>query len=195
MATITRQRVPPAGAHGRVWHCRHGMFARSSLRCAPRGRVVWRLASCSRRPSLFFVVGRHAGRFTRSDRVHLGGRGGDCRCGTACPLALRTFGPRLWGYEDVLPYFSRMKSSWRGAGRYHGDQGPLHVRAIDTTKRSARPASQHLACRPASDRRSQEPHHHHACLPTAVSSSRAIAPSASSTSRPGSCCLVPALPA
>src|SRR5262249_17766711 len=28
----------------------------------------------------------------------------------------------------------RMETSWRGAGKYHGDSGPLHVCAIDTTK-------------------------------------------------------------
>jgi choline dehydrogenase len=39
-----------------------------------------------------------------------------------------------WGYADVLPYFKRMETSWRGAGRYHGGEGPLHVCAIDTTR-------------------------------------------------------------
>lgn len=36
-----------------------------------------------------------------------------------------------WGYEDVLPYFLRSESNWRGASRFHGNQGPLQVRAID----------------------------------------------------------------
>ena len=39
-----------------------------------------------------------------------------------------------WGYADVLPYFKRMETSWRGAGKYHGDRGPLHVCPIDTTR-------------------------------------------------------------
>jgi choline dehydrogenase len=39
-----------------------------------------------------------------------------------------------WGYRDVLPYFRRMESSWRGAGPYHGDAGPLPVVPIDTAR-------------------------------------------------------------
>jgi choline dehydrogenase-like flavoprotein len=32
-----------------------------------------------------------------------------------------------WSFEDVLPYFRRAESSWRGAGRLHGGTGPLCV--------------------------------------------------------------------
>jgi choline dehydrogenase len=32
-----------------------------------------------------------------------------------------------WSYEDVLPYFRRAETSWRGASRYHGADGPLQV--------------------------------------------------------------------
>lgn len=39
-----------------------------------------------------------------------------------------------WSYADVLPYFKRMETSWRGAGPYHGANGPLHVQAIDTSR-------------------------------------------------------------
>ncbi len=39
-----------------------------------------------------------------------------------------------WGYADVLPYFKRMETSWRGSGKYHGGSGPLHVCPIDTTR-------------------------------------------------------------
>jgi choline dehydrogenase len=46
----------------------------------------------------------------------------------------RDLGCEGWGYRDVLPYFRRMESSWRGAGPYHGDSGPLPVTPIDTTK-------------------------------------------------------------
>lgn len=40
-------------------------------------------------------------------------------------------GARGWSYADVLPYFRRMETSWRGAGRYHGDSGPLSVTPVD----------------------------------------------------------------
>jgi choline dehydrogenase len=46
----------------------------------------------------------------------------------------RNLGCEGWGYRDVLPYFRRMESSWRGAGPYHGDSGPLPVTRIDTAK-------------------------------------------------------------
>ena len=39
-----------------------------------------------------------------------------------------------WSYADVLPYFIRAETSWRGAGKYHGDGGPLNVVPIDTRK-------------------------------------------------------------
>jgi choline dehydrogenase len=32
-----------------------------------------------------------------------------------------------WSYADVLPYFKRLESSWRGAGPYHGAEGPIKV--------------------------------------------------------------------
>lgn len=46
----------------------------------------------------------------------------------------RQMGCEGWGYADVLPYFKRMETSWRGAGKYHGGSGPLHVAPIDTRK-------------------------------------------------------------
>lgn len=30
-----------------------------------------------------------------------------------------------WGYRDVLPYFKKLESSWRGTGAYHGSEGPV----------------------------------------------------------------------
>lgn len=36
-----------------------------------------------------------------------------------------------WGYADVLPYFKRMESSWRGEGPYHGGSGPIRITPID----------------------------------------------------------------
>lgn len=32
-----------------------------------------------------------------------------------------------WSYEDVLPYFRRCESNWRGASRFHGGEGPVCV--------------------------------------------------------------------
>ncbi len=46
----------------------------------------------------------------------------------------KALGCEGWGYADVLPYFKRMETSWRGAGKYHGAEGPLHVCAIDTRR-------------------------------------------------------------
>lgn len=39
-----------------------------------------------------------------------------------------------WSYADVLPYFKKMETSWRGEGKYHGGSGPVHVAPIDTTR-------------------------------------------------------------
>ena len=46
----------------------------------------------------------------------------------------RQMGCEGWGYADVLPYFKKMETSWRGPGKYHGGSGPLHVAPIDTRK-------------------------------------------------------------
>ena len=46
----------------------------------------------------------------------------------------RQMGNDGWGYADVLPYFKKMETSWRGASKYHGGSGPLHVAPIDTRK-------------------------------------------------------------
>ncbi|ODP36311.1 GMC family oxidoreductase [Sphingomonas turrisvirgatae] len=42
----------------------------------------------------------------------------------------RQLGAAGWSYADVLPYFRRMESSWRGGDRFHGDQGPLAVTRV-----------------------------------------------------------------
>ena len=39
-----------------------------------------------------------------------------------------------WAYADVLPYFQRSESNWRGEGPWHGGSGPLAVRQVDTTR-------------------------------------------------------------
>jgi choline dehydrogenase len=51
----------------------------------------------------------------------------------------RQMGCTGWGYADVLPYFKRMETSWRGAGAYHGANGPLHVVPVDTKHRLHEP--------------------------------------------------------
>ncbi len=57
----------------------------------------------------------------------------------------RDLGCTGWGYRDVLPYFRRMETSWRGAGPYHGDSGPLPVTAIDTARLLHEPLMQTAA--------------------------------------------------
>ncbi len=39
----------------------------------------------------------------------------------------RDLGLPGWGFADVLPYFKRMETSWRGEGPFHGGSGPLAV--------------------------------------------------------------------
>jgi len=36
-------------------------------------------------------------------------------------------GARGWSHDDVLPYFRKSESNWRGASRHHGDSGPIPV--------------------------------------------------------------------
>ncbi|HEU4623749.1 MAG TPA: GMC family oxidoreductase N-terminal domain-containing protein [Steroidobacteraceae bacterium] len=36
-----------------------------------------------------------------------------------------------WGYRDVLPYFKKLETSWRGADLYHGAEGPVGNVAVD----------------------------------------------------------------
>ncbi|HTU10658.1 MAG TPA: GMC family oxidoreductase N-terminal domain-containing protein [Allosphingosinicella sp.] len=47
----------------------------------------------------------------------------------------RQMGCAGWGYADVLPYFKRMETSWRGEGPFHGGSGPLSVVQNDTRSR------------------------------------------------------------
>ena len=32
-----------------------------------------------------------------------------------------------WSYADVLPYFRKLETSWRGGGHFHGEAGPVGV--------------------------------------------------------------------
>lgn len=41
-------------------------------------------------------------------------------------------GAKGWSYADVLPYFRKSESSWRGDTTYHGAEGPIAVRPIDS---------------------------------------------------------------
>lgn len=36
-----------------------------------------------------------------------------------------------WGYRDVLPYFKKLETSWRGPGLYHGTAGPIPNVLVD----------------------------------------------------------------
>jgi len=36
-----------------------------------------------------------------------------------------------WSYEDVLPYFKQLESHWRGAGPWHGDDGPVGISRME----------------------------------------------------------------
>ncbi len=42
----------------------------------------------------------------------------------------RQLGAVGWSHDDVLPYFRRMETSWRGEGKYHGSGGPLAVTRV-----------------------------------------------------------------
>ncbi|MEJ0088062.1 MAG: GMC family oxidoreductase N-terminal domain-containing protein [Pseudomonadota bacterium] len=46
----------------------------------------------------------------------------------------RDLGCTGWGYADVLPYFKKLESSWRGAVPYHGAHGPMPIAPIDTAR-------------------------------------------------------------
>lgn len=38
-----------------------------------------------------------------------------------------------WGHDDLLPYFKRAETSWRGAGPLHGFEGPIQVQRANAT--------------------------------------------------------------
>jgi choline dehydrogenase len=46
----------------------------------------------------------------------------------------RQMGCEGWSYADLLPYFKRAETNWRGEGKYHGGSGPLQVSRIDTSR-------------------------------------------------------------
>lgn len=71
----------------------------------PRGRV---LGGCSTTNGMIYMRG-HAGDYDE----------------------WRDLGCPGWGYDGVLPYFRKMETSWRGAGPYHGGDGPLTVSPVN----------------------------------------------------------------
>lgn len=36
-----------------------------------------------------------------------------------------------WSFDEVLPYFKRSESHWRGAGEYHGGSGPVGITRME----------------------------------------------------------------
>jgi choline dehydrogenase len=36
-----------------------------------------------------------------------------------------------WSYVEVLPYFKRLETSWRGAGAFHGGDGPVRISRVE----------------------------------------------------------------
>ncbi|MEY4760488.1 MAG: hypothetical protein RLZZ200_344 [Pseudomonadota bacterium] len=36
-----------------------------------------------------------------------------------------------WSYADVLPYFKRMETNWRGEGPFHGGSGPVRISRME----------------------------------------------------------------
>lgn len=46
----------------------------------------------------------------------------------------RQLGCHGWSFAEVLPYFKRMETSWRGAGPWHGGDGPLSIVPNDTAR-------------------------------------------------------------
>lgn len=70
----------------------------------PRGRV---LGGCSSVNGMIYMRG-HAGDYDE----------------------WRQMGAVGWSHADVLPYFRRMETSWRGAGPFHGGDGPLSVTQV-----------------------------------------------------------------
>jgi choline dehydrogenase-like flavoprotein len=43
----------------------------------------------------------------------------------------RQLGNAGWSYSDILPYYRRAETDWRGEGAYHGGAGPLRVSRHD----------------------------------------------------------------
>jgi choline dehydrogenase len=111
-------------AGGRDWHPYIHMPL-AMRRLAPNARLNWDFATepephCNNR-RIFVPRGKVLGG-TSSINAMLYARGH--------PLDYeqwRQAGLKGWGYDDVLPYFKRSESNWRGESKYHGAGGPLNV--------------------------------------------------------------------
>src|ERR1700748_1838833 len=42
----------------------------------------------------------------------------------------RQQGLQGWSYADVLPYFKKLETSWRGESEYHGGSGPIKTMQV-----------------------------------------------------------------
>ncbi len=36
-----------------------------------------------------------------------------------------------WSFDEVLPYFKQLETSWRGAGEWHGGDGPVRISRME----------------------------------------------------------------
>jgi choline dehydrogenase len=50
-----------------------------------------------------------------------------------------------WSYADVLPYFKRLESSWRGESAHHGGSGPIKVTQVYHRQNGYEPMEQAAA--------------------------------------------------
>ena len=51
----------------------------------------------------------------------------------------RDLGCTGWGYDEVLPYFRKSETNWRGDGAFHGGSGPLQINPIHNAHLLAEP--------------------------------------------------------
>ena len=72
----------------------------------------------------------------------------------------RQQGLKGWSYADVLPYFKRLESSWRGESEYHGGYGPDQGHAgLPRSRTCYEPMRRRRELRPAGARRLQRRRH------------------------------------
>ncbi|HVG52113.1 MAG TPA: GMC family oxidoreductase N-terminal domain-containing protein [Xanthobacteraceae bacterium] len=90
-----------------------------------RPSIIWQFAS-EPEPALYnrsLVVNRGrvlGGSSSINGMIHVRGNRADYDL-------WRQGGLEGWSFADVLPYFKKMENHWRGAGPYHGTDGPIAV--------------------------------------------------------------------